>query len=220
MNDFKIFKRFNDNEQAIELAEEFRKNGIECQLINDSPAVDITFTGNSTFQKETQLLIRQSDFEKANKIQEDQADEILLNINKDHYLFEFTNEELHEILEKPDEWNPIDYKLAQKLLKERGQEVNENLLKSLKQERINELSKPEKGQGSWIIIGYIFSLLGGFLGILIGWFLWTLMKTLPTGEKIYLYSENDRKHGKRIFIIGMIVFPVALIIKFFDKLNF
>lgn len=219
MNEFALFKKFNNVEQANELANELKNKGIECQLVDDSPPVDITFTGNSVLQSETQLMIKQSDFEKANKVLDDIADELLVNINKDHYLFEFTNEELYEILTKSDEWNSFDYKLAQRILKERGQDINENLLKSLKQDRIAELSKPDKGQGAWIILGYIFSLLGGFLGLIIGWFLWTMKKTLPTGEKIYIYSENDRKHGKRIFIIGLIILPIVLLIKIWDKMN-
>jgi len=219
MNDFAIFKRFNDPGLAYELAEELRKNGIEFQVIDDSPSVDITFTNNSTFQKETQLMIRQTDFEKANKIQEEYADEILMNLNKDHYLFEFTNDELYEILEKPDEWNYIDYKLAQKILKDRGKNINEHLLKSLKQERITELSEPDKGDSLWIIIGYISALLGGFLGVTIGWIIWTMKKTLPNGEKIYVYSESDRKHGKIMLIIGIIIFPSACLIAILNRLN-
>jgi hypothetical protein len=220
MNDFAIFRRFSDTGQANELAEELRKNGIECRLIDDSPSIDITFTGNSAFQKETQLMIMQSDFEKANKVLDENADETLIHINKDHYLFDFTTEELFEILAKPDEWNALDYKLAQRILKDRNQNIDENLLKALKQERIKELSKPDKHQGKWIVIGYILSLMGGLLGIFIGWYLWTMKKTLPNGEKIYVYSENDRKHGRRIFVIGMVLFPTTLLIKVWDKLNF
>ncbi len=219
MREFAIFKRFNNIEQANELVDELRHNGIECELIDDSPPVDITFTGNLTLQNEFQLMIRQSDFDKANNLLEDKALELLSNVNNDHYLFEFTNDELYEILAKPDEWNSFDYKLAQKILIDRGQNINDDLLKSLKQERLSELSKPDKGQGFWIIIGYISSLLGGFLGLIIGWFLMTMKKTLPNGEKVYVYSENDRKHGKRIFIIGLIIAPLAFLITIWYKLG-
>lgn len=147
------------------------------------------------------------------------ADELLKSMNKDHYLFEFPNEELYEILTKPDEWNSFDYKLAQLILKDRDQDINEDFFHSLKKKRIAELSKPDKGQDFWIISGYIFSLLGGFLGILIGWFLWTMKKTLPNGEKVYIYSDPDRRHGRRIFTIGIVVAPVALLLKIIDEIN-
>jgi len=152
-------------------------------------------------------------------IQDDNADEILMNLNRGHYLFEFTNEELYEILEKPDEWNYIDYKLAQKILKERGKDINENLLASLKEERVTELSKPERRYSFWIIVGYISSLLGGLLGLAIGWILWTMKKTLPNGERIYVYSESDRRHGKIMFMIGIIIFPIACLIAILNSIN-
>ena len=214
MDEFIMFKRFIDAKQAKKLAEELTKKGIECQLIDDSLSKEITFSNNS------ELLIRQSDFEKANTILDERADELLVNINKEHYLFEFTNDELYDILTKPDAWNSLDYKLAQQILKDRGQEIDEELLKSLKEERIAGLSKPNKGQALWIIVGYIFSFTISIFGILIGWHLWKMKKTLPNGKKVYVYSENDRIHGKWIFFIGIILWPIALSIKFFYKLNF
>ena len=222
MDEFVMFKRFIDAEQAKKLAEELTKKGIECQLIDDSLSKEITFSNNS------ELLIKQSDFEKANKILDERADELLderadellVNINKEHYLFEFTNDELYDILTKPDAWNSLDYKLAQQILKDRGQEIDEDLVNSLKQERIAELSKPNKGQALWIIVGYIFSFTISIIGIIIGWYLWKMKKTLPNGKKIYVYSENDRIHGKWIFYIGIILWSIALSIKFFYKQNF
>ena len=92
------------------------------------------------------------------------------------------------------------------------------MLASLKKERLNILSKPEENQRPWIIAGYLFSFLGGGIGIVIGYSLWTSKKTLPNGERIYSYNNADRKQGKTIFIIGLIVFPLALIVKILDRL--
>ena len=44
-------------------------------------------------------------------------------------------------------------------------------------------------------MGYFFTIIGGLLGIFIGYSLFTVKKTLPNGKKVYSYSENDRKHG-------------------------
>ena len=68
------------------------------------------------------------------------------------------------------------------------------------------LAKPEESQKSWIIAVYLFSFLGGGVGVIIGYSLWSSKKTLPNGERIYSYKSEDRKHGKNIFIIGLIVF--------------
>lgn len=36
-----------------------------------------------------------------------------------------------------------------------------------------------------------------------GWHLYTLKKTLPNGEKVFIYNNQDRKHGWKIFILGI-----------------
>lgn len=99
----------------------------------------------------------------------------------------FSNEELFEILEKSDEWSKFDYVLAQKLLKERGQDINENMLESLKRQRIRELAKPEENQKGWINAGYIFAVLGGLLGILFGWHLNT--HALPLNHYMHYFTQ-------------------------------
>ena len=131
-------------------------------------------------------------------------------------MFDFTNDELYDVLLKYDEWSEFDYALAKKILIERGEKINQEILDSLKSERVNEMNKPEPSQKYWIIAGYIFSILGGFLGLIIGYFIWTSKKSLPNGEKIYSYSDSDRKNGKYIFYIGLIIFPILFILKILE----
>jgi hypothetical protein len=165
-----------------------------------------------------EIKINLSDFEKAEAILEKEAENILDKIDKDYYLLSFTNEELYEVLLNSDEWNIFDYKLAQKILENRGKTIDPEMLATLKKERLKILSKPDENQKPWIIAGYLFSILGGGIGILIGYSLWTSKKTLPNGERIYSYEIEDRNHGKTILIIGLIIFPLALIIKILNSL--
>ncbi len=211
-NTFSIFKRFKTAEQAKELASVLKNNDIETQIINNSPPVDITFSGN-TLQNEFQLKIKQIDFEKATLILEDEAETILDEIDKTHYLFDFTNEELYDILIKPDEWGAIDRKLAQKILNDRGKSVDDDLISSLKKQRIEDLSKPEESQKTWIYMGYFTAVIGGLIGLFIGWHLLSFKKTLPNGEKVYAYNNNDRKQGRKILYIGIICFIFWTIIQ-------
>lgn len=102
---------------------------------------------------------------------------------------------------------------------DRGQDVNAELLMSLKQSRLAELCKPAKGQTFWIIVEYIFTFTITIIGLIIGWHLWKMKKALPGGEKIYVYSKNDRIHGQLIFLTGINLWPIAIFIKYFDKLN-
>jgi len=90
---------------------------------------------------------------------------------------------------------------------------------AFRQKRLEDLAQPDKRQIPWIIAGYIFSLLGGFLGLIIGWSLWKMKKTLPNGEKVYAFMNIDRMHGKLIFLIGIIILPIAIILGIIDRIN-
>lgn len=210
--EYSIFKKYPTLEQATELKELLDKEGIDAVLGDNIPPVDVTFSG-STVQHEFEVRIKPSDFGKAEDLLEQQAENLIDQVDKDYYLFDFTDEELYEILLKSDEWNEFDYTLAQKILSQRGKSIDKALLNSLKKERLKQLAQPEESQRAWIILGYVFAFLGGLLGIVIGYFLWTAKKTLPNGAKVYSYSEKDRRQGKYIFIIAVIVLPVALILR-------
>ena len=212
-----IFRKLNTLIQAQELETLLNENNIKTVLADNIAPVDITFSG-STLLNEYEIKIDAFNFEKAEAVLEKDAESLLEKIDQDYYLLSFTDEELYEVLIKSDEWNIFDYKLAQRILANRGKTIDYETLASLKKERLNILSKPEENQRPWIIAGYLFSFLGGGIGIVIGYSLWTSKKTLPNGERIYSYNNADRKQGKTIFIIGLIVFPLALIVKILDRL--
>ena len=213
---YSIFRKFSNLEQASEMKELLKEHDIESRLADNVPPVDVTFSG-STLLNEIEISIKQSDFKQANHILEKNAENLIDEIDKDYYLFEFTNEELYEILLKSDEWNEFDYSLAQKILIKRGKSIDKELLNSLKNERLKQLAAPEGNQKPWIIAGYIFALIGGLLGLVIGYFLWTSKKNLPNGQKVYSYSKEDQTHGKYIFYIGLIVAPATLLIRVFSQ---
>lgn len=210
--EFITFEKFNDHNSAKELGELIAEQNIEFLLEDNSLSFDPTFANNG-FGKEYCIKLKKNDFEKANKILTDKAVKEINDIDKDYYLLSFSDDELIDVVSKSDEWNKFDVSLAKKLLKERGKEITSEEIEKIKQQRIVELSKPEEGQKNYIILGYITAFLGGLLGIFIGWHLLTYKKTLPNGNRIYAYSENDRKQGNRILIIGAIFLVFWVTIK-------
>jgi hypothetical protein len=208
-----VYKRFYEQERATELTNILTDNGIDFEVTEDKENLDSLY-GDKTFSKQYFVKIKGDDFKKADSILLKLSEQEIDTADKDHYLYGFTDEELFEIISKPDEWNPFDFQLSKKILRERGKEINQETIDLLKKQRLNDLAKPEEGQRNWIYAGYLFALLGGLIGVFIGWHLSTYRKTLPNGQQVYGYKQEDRKHGRRIWILGTIMFIISLTIRF------
>lgn len=211
MANYVTFKKFPDPVQARALQQFLIDNGIECLFADTSSAMGSAMAGD--YNKEYEVQLKHADFEKAEQLLEDHAKNMLNNLPDDYYLLSFSNEELFDVVLKHDEWSEFDYLLARKLLAERGKEVDEDLIKSLRNQRISDLAKPEQDQTTWIVVGYVLALLGGLLGIITGYVLWSSRKTLPNGQVVPTYSPSDRAHGKTILILGVVMIPILIILR-------
>ena len=193
---------FGDRDSASELAGLLDEHRI-ASFVDDTGNFDPIFS-NSELGKEYRVKVNRDDFNKANELLLQLASEQINRVEKDYYLFQFTDDELIEVVVKSDEWSKLDYLLALKLLKERGKEINQDLAASLRKQRFADLRKPEESHKAWIAAGYVIALMGGILGIFIGWHLASHKKTLPNGDSVYGYSASDREHGNRIFFLSII----------------
>ena len=163
--------QFNSFEEAKELAEFLKSQEISTKIEDASPAGDLSFGGND-LSKEINVRVLKSDFEKANQLLEIRATEDLKSIPEDYHLFEYSDDELIEIVTKPDEWSNIDYLLAQKILKERGKEFSDAELKAFMQTRVQASRKLDQAVPFWIVFGFISAIFGGVIGIWMGYFYW------------------------------------------------
>jgi hypothetical protein len=123
---------------------------------------------NNEFEKEFRIKLKKEDFEKADTFLQNIILGQIDAIDKDYYLFDFTDDELMEIITKRDEWSQFDFLLAQKLLKERGKEIKPEVVELLKRQRIAALGKPDESLKTYIYAGYAMALLGGLLGLFTG----------------------------------------------------
>ena len=216
--EFLNFQKFDKKEDVMSFSEILKENGIESLIEDTGNSLDSNF-GNSQFSIEYLLKIKKSDFEKAGDLAQEISEKELNDVEEDYFLFDFSDTELKDVILKKDEWGNFNSSLAQKILKDRGVEVTSEQIESFQEERLIQLSQPEKIQSEWIFMGYFFAVLGGFLGVLTGWYLMTLKKTLPNGETVYSYVPSDRKHGKRIFVIGLVFLTIFIVIKLVHKLK-
>lgn len=210
--EFITYQKFNDSALANDLVELLDQHNIPYFIQEETSGFDPSLV-MSNAAVDYAVKIKSEDFEKVNQLRKDYEEQNLDGIEKDYYLFSFTDDELMEVLTKADEWSTFDVVLARKLLTERGKNITDADIKSINEKRIEDLKAPETGQSTWIIIGYICALIGGVLGLFIGWHLKSYKKTLPTGEKVYGYTENDRWHGRVIFYISIVGFVVGVIYK-------
>ena len=128
-------------------------------------------------------------------------------------------DELLEILQKQDEWNPENVILAQKILESRGKAYSDEDLKRFFDERVEVLRKPAAVKKSSVLLAffgvvlslsldagnflfldckdYLYALLvSGFCACLsfIAGLNWTYRKKrLPNGEKVFAFSSGLRK---------------------------
>lgn len=204
MDEHAPFRTFRTPEEAQALASDLESLGF-APLIEDSRNyISSAFVGAAP--EYFAVKLPSCDFLRAETALEEVAEKQLGDVGNDHYLFGFTNEDLLDVVMKADEWNAFDRRLARKILAERGQPVNESSIPHFAQARLIEIAEPAGPQTLRVVIGYAAALLGGLIGVFIGHHLNTEKKTLPNGERVYVYNADDRSHGKWIFCIGMVMF--------------
>lgn len=210
--EFQAYQTFQSKDEFNDFVWLLNEYKIDFET-EDYPINFISDIRNDRFSHEYIVKLKTADFPVVDKIQEELAFEQLKEIPSDYYLFGFTDNELFDILETKDEWSKLDYVLAREILKQRGITISDKELSMIQSERIEKLSEPERHSPAWIAIGYTSAALGGLVGIMIGWHLYNAKKTLPNGEKMFVYTQADRNHGFRIFVVGIIVLMIAAAIR-------
>lgn len=211
-DDYKTYRTFNDYGLFRELEATLAEYQIDYITENTSLPFDVSFANNPVNQ-EYRVKLKSEDFEKANAVLIKEASVQLDEVDRGHYLFTFGDEELMEVISKRDEWSNYDFLLAQKILKERGKVLGNAELADLEEKRLQELNKFEPINPGWIYAGFLLALLGGIFGIMMGWFISSNTKTLPNGETMYCYSDADRKKGRVMLVVGIVVLVFCLILR-------
>ena len=206
------YQKFATQGDAAMLIQLLEDNAIAFTFEDYSLAFDPSFANNAQ-SNEFRIKLKKKDFEIVDQIQLDSYADAINTVEDDYYLFSFTEKELLEILVKSDEWSKFDVVLAQKILRNRGKAVSENLIQSLRQQRLEELAQPEESGSAWVYAGYIFAFMGAFLGVFIGLHLFTHKKTLPNGAVVFGHSPADRKHGIRILVISVSFIIIWAVVK-------
>jgi len=113
------FKLFTDKTTAEDFAEVLKQNAIDYKIEEDSLVFDASFA-NHPLARDYVIAIKQSDFKNASNAYDEYFAKQLNDVPADYYLLQFSDDELLDILARPDEWGAFDYQLATELLKKRA----------------------------------------------------------------------------------------------------
>jgi hypothetical protein len=200
---FLTFRKFNDPVMASEMAAQLKEHRIPVEMEDSGKLFDPSFA-NNYLERDIRLKLRARDFSAADGIMRSYYLQQVDQVGPDHYLFRFSDSELLEIVRNPDEWGYLDYVLAGKILHEHGISISSRELKRFQQDKMKLLSIPEAAESSWIRMGYVFALLLPPIGMIIGFSMEYMKRTLPDGQRIFAYGEEDRINGRRIFVLALV----------------
>lgn len=207
---------FADLESAKEVLSLFQENRLNYMIVEDKrrevASIDMEFSNRGIAAFHLQVL--PPDLERAQRIIALASGQSVADVDEDDYISRFSNDELLEVLQKADEWNPSDVQLAFKFLNQRGHSVTPEDFEKMRQQRIQELETPIDASPTFLLMGYVFAFLGGFIGILFGFQLTTYTKRLPDGRKVHHYTKETRKKGQWILGFSMLI-SLAMITAYF-----
>ena len=207
--EMELFENFPDQEQAEPVLKILDKEGIPYLFEENRMGFDPSFANNVVYQAWV-LKLPADRFEEARKCLEEAFDLQDVQLPPDHYLREFSTEELLEVLKKADEWSELDVVMARQMLEEKGNGLHDDEMQKLRVARRTELAKPEKASSSMVASAYLFAFLGGAIGIILGWVLKSSTKTTAFGDKVPSYDEASRQHGSRALILGTVVLVIVM----------
>ena len=225
--EFVSYKKFTNQIEVNDIVDVLKENKIEFQIQNSSlPNLFIT---NNELNNEFKLMLRKDDFEKVDQLLTGIAEKQIATISNDYYLFEFSDDELLDIIKNKDEWGIFDYTLAKKILTVHGVELTKNILLSVNEKRIKELGE-EKRDIKMVLFGFVFtlisysilfksefisfSLLATGVGSVFGYILNYQEITLPNGIRKLVYTKTYRLSGKIILLLNFAMI-VIILIRFF-----
>lgn len=203
-------KEFQDRELLGDYVDLFEKAEIPFSVEDSKPRFDASFA-NDESRRYYRINVAPVNLGSALELCERMDQKIMAELPEDYYLFQFSDEELREILVRSFEWNSLDVMLAKKLLTERGVPFSEDQIAAERQEITDELDAPEKEDTLIVVCGYIFCVLGGLLGLMIALMILNSKKTTHDGYRVPRYNTATRGHARNMLLI----FIVAIILVLF-----
>lgn len=185
-------------------------NGILYQVSNVGAVFDVTTIGSQPLN-DYFIKVADSDLESARSALENHY--TAKDLPRDHFLRTATDEDIVEILASPLDWDAFTVAHARRSAATRG--INPDVIKGKTDERIIEKRKDikvGKAAPTWLLVfGWGCALLGGLIGIGIGYSLSYMKEETPEG-RFYTYDESSRRRGGQLLIFSVVMLVVWIVI--------
>jgi len=196
------FRTFITEQEALDVCELLIQKGIQVKLKNSLEQKDVPNliqVGHVTYE----VYVAQEDQQDAEELL--QSNQISDEPKEDYYLSQFNKEELLNVLIDARDWSEFDVNLAEKILIERGENIDLKFIETERQKRIDAMKKFDKMPIFQITLGYILGFAFAPVAIIIGYAIYVDKKVLPDGSKMFRYSNYDRGNGIFIIVISCIM---------------
>jgi len=226
MSDFVTFQEFETRAEADALAEQLKAHDIPATVEQNRNLLDQNIIGRQ-YNNYILVKIKGEDFARAQKVLLDATEVDMSQLPENYMLLSFTNDELIDVLAKPDEWGPFNYKLALMLLERKGVAIDDRKTEELQHAHLLEASTRRSLGPAHLLFGYGFTIicilaivlknktallllsyfygLPIFIGFVLGMVFRFTRRTLPDGSRIYSYDDSARKHGLFMLLLSTIV---------------
>lgn len=208
-SDFIELSRYRDNQNVAETTDILDSANIPYRLGATASHFDITTIGTGS-TPEVIISVRREDYIAARSAMEDEY--LKIKLPEDHYLLTSADDELADILGKPEEWSAFDVAHARKIARDRG--IDDALIKRKKSERMEQLQRGKPVSKKLLIFGWISSVLGGLIGLGIAWSICFMKEKEPEGE-FYTYDERSRELGRPMFKVACWMTAIILFLRIF-----
>ncbi len=139
-----------------------------------------------------------------------EREHLKIDLPADHYLLSSTDAELVEIVAHSSEWSGFDVAHARRLISQRGIDLKQ--IEDKVAEHIHRLRQGKPASERLIVFGWVFSFLGGLIGVGIGWSLASMKEKTPYGE-FFTYDEKSRAIGGRMLKVAGTVLAAAVVLR-------
>jgi hypothetical protein len=200
MSQLLTYAKVFSEEEATVYTELLQSAGIPFEVEHARNVLDKIYIGDE-LDPMIYINIEGEHFEQVNAILKAQAKLNVDKVDPDYYLFDFSDDELINILQQPADWSPFDQGLAEKLLSDRGKDIHAPAIAKATAAEFT----PIKLTPIYLVLQYLATVFILYAGVVIGLATLYAYQTLSTGKRVRIYDEPTRLHGKWMIGIGVAI---------------